>query len=232
MFSQAITAAAFLVSLASAHFSITYPEWRGDSFAASASQYIYPCANVNQTAKTNRTAWPLTGGSLNLDLEHPWTYIFVNLGLGTHNPVFNISLTSPFFNETGNGTLCLPKITLPAGISPKDGTNASIQVVAFDEAGDAQYNCADITFKSSAKTLGADKCSNSTGVSVSVVGQKANVSTPSASTSSAAASSAATSSAAASSSTKASAASIAGSSSVMGAGVVAGLGALLMSWFL
>ncbi|TVY90484.1 Uncharacterized protein LAWI1_G003031, partial [Lachnellula willkommii] len=153
----------------------------------------------------------------------------VNLGLGTHNPTFNISLTSPFLNETGNGTLCLPKVTLPAGISPADGTNASIQVVAFGEAGDAQYNCADITFRSNAKTLGADKCSNSTGVSVSVVAQKGNVSTPSASTSSAATS---TSSAAASSSTKASAASAVGSSSVTGAGVVAGLGALLMSWFL
>ncbi len=48
-------------------------------------------ANVNQTASTNRTAWPLTGGSVVLDLHHPWTYIMINLGLGTNYPVFNIS---------------------------------------------------------------------------------------------------------------------------------------------
>ncbi|TVY35273.1 Uncharacterized protein LSUB1_G005718 [Lachnellula subtilissima] len=222
MFSQAITVAVFLVSLASAHSSIVYPEWRGDSFATGASQYIYPCANVNQTAKTNRTTWPLTGGSLSLDLHHPWSYIFVNLGLGTDYPIFNISLISPFLNETGNGTLCLPKITLPAGISPADGTNASIQVVTFGETGSALYNCADVTFKSDTETLGADKCSNSTGVSVSVVAQEVNGSTPSTSISSAAASS----------STKASAASAVDSSPVIVAGLVAGLGALLMSWFL
>ncbi|TVY24246.1 Uncharacterized protein LHYA1_G007028 [Lachnellula hyalina] len=222
MFSQAITVAVFLVSLASAHFSIEYPESRGDSFATGASQYIYPCANVNQTAKTNRTTWPLTGGSLNLDLHHPWSYIFVNLGLGTDYPTFNISLINPFLNETGNGTLCLPEVTLPAGISPADGTNASIQVVAVGETGSALYNCADIVFKNDTETLSADKCSNSTGVSVSVVAQEVNGSTPSTSTSSAAASS----------STRASAASAVGSSPVIVAGVVAGLGALLMSWFL
>jgi hypothetical protein len=43
MFSQAITSVFFLASFANAHFSIEYPQWRGDSFATGASQYIYPC---------------------------------------------------------------------------------------------------------------------------------------------------------------------------------------------
>jgi hypothetical protein len=97
-------------------------------------------ANVNQTASTNRTIWPLTGGSLNLDLHHPWTYFFVNLGLGTDYPTFNISLTPQPLNETGNGTLCLPHILLPAGMSVLDGQNASIQVVTFGQTGSALYN--------------------------------------------------------------------------------------------
>jgi hypothetical protein len=97
-------------------------------------------ANVNQTASTNRTIWPLTGGSLNLDLHHPWTYVFVNLGLGTDYPTFNISLTPQPLNETGNGTLCLPHILLPAGTSVVDGQNASIQVVTFGQTGSALYN--------------------------------------------------------------------------------------------
>lgn len=146
-----------LASIATAHFSIEYPEWRGDSFATGASQWLYPCklssiilshpvltstlgANVNQTATTNRTLWPLTGGSLTLDLHHPWTYVFVNLGLGTDYPTFNISLTTQLLNETGNGTLCLPKMTLPASVTPTSGQNASIQVVTIGQTGSALYN--------------------------------------------------------------------------------------------
>lgn len=158
MFTQAVISILLLASFASAHFGIDYPEWRGDSFATGASQYIYPCkyfllavtylelklrslgANVNQTEKTNRTIWPLTGGSLSLDLHHPWTYVFVNLGLGTNYPVFNISLTQQPLNETGNGTLCLPHLNLPAGVSPSDGANASIQVVTLGQSGSALYN--------------------------------------------------------------------------------------------
>ncbi|RDW84639.1 hypothetical protein BP6252_02229 [Coleophoma cylindrospora] len=134
-------------------------------------------ANVNQTASTNRTVWPLKGGSLELDLHHPWTYIFVNLGLGTNYPIFNISLTPQFLNETGNGTLCLPQIVLPASVTPVDGQNASIQVVTFGATGSALYNCADITFSSNATTLSSDTCANSSNVAVSYVNQEVNGST-------------------------------------------------------
>ncbi|KAH6666973.1 hypothetical protein B0J14DRAFT_464619, partial [Halenospora varia] len=164
MLTQTLTTLLVLASTASAHFTIRYPEMRGDSFAAGASQYIFPCANVNQTAATNRTAWPLTGGSLNLSLGHPWTYAFVNLGIGTNYPAFNISLTDPFYNITGNGTLCLPTIKLPSGLAIQDGANASIQVVTVNEYGASLYNCADITFSSKATAL--QSCSSSPGVKV------------------------------------------------------------------
>lgn len=97
-------------------------------------------ANVNQTAQTNRTLWPLTGGSVNADLHHPWTYLFINLGLGTTYPAFNLSLTRQLLNVTGNGTFCLPQLTLPAGVSVSDGQNASIQVVTVGQSGSALYN--------------------------------------------------------------------------------------------
>lgn len=99
-----------------------------------------PGANVNQTTLTNRTLWPMTGGSLTLDLHHPWTYLFVNLGLGTDYPIFNISLTQQPLNETGNGTLCLPHLILPASVAVVDGQNASLQVVTFGQTGSALYN--------------------------------------------------------------------------------------------
>lgn len=153
------------LQLVSAHFSIDYPYWRGDSFTAPASQYNRPCAGVNQSlSHTNRTLWPLTGGSVVLHVSHPWAITYVNLGLGGDNTTtFNISLV-PNFNQTGNGTFCLPAIKLPRDVVVSNGTQASLQVIQLGETGSALYNCADITFSSDAKILGNDKCLNSTGV--------------------------------------------------------------------
>jgi hypothetical protein len=75
---------------------------------------------------------------VSLDLHHAWTYVFINLGLGENVTNFNISLTPEFLNVTGNGTFCLPNLSLPGGIA--DGTNASIQVVTSGKSGSALYN--------------------------------------------------------------------------------------------
>jgi hypothetical protein len=48
-------------------------------------------------------------------------------------------LTPQFLNETGNGTLCLPQVTLPIGLA-SDGVNASLQVVTLGDSGVALYN--------------------------------------------------------------------------------------------
>jgi hypothetical protein len=50
MFTKTIASALMLASLATAHFSIEYPEMRGNSFAASGSQYVFPC--MNQSSST------------------------------------------------------------------------------------------------------------------------------------------------------------------------------------
>jgi hypothetical protein len=84
--------------------------------------------------------WPLTGGSLNVDFHHPFTYVFINLGVGSNVTNFNISLTALPLNETGNGTLCLPQLVLPAGLNLQDGTNASIQISTVGPEGTALYN--------------------------------------------------------------------------------------------
>ncbi len=118
--------------LASAHFGIEYPEWRADTLKSGTnfSQWLYPCeAHLScfvhgrqlltfpfpgggvDPGAGNRTDWPTTGGSLTLDLHHPWTYVFVNLGLGDNATNFNYTLTPSFWNETGNGT-CVCRICL------------------------------------------------------------------------------------------------------------------------
>jgi hypothetical protein len=72
-----LSALALLVTaqLASAHFGVEYPSWRADTLSTDTpySQWVWPCAGVPAGAG-NRTDWPLTGGSLKLDLHHAWTY--------------------------------------------------------------------------------------------------------------------------------------------------------------
>ncbi|EPE09813.1 expression library immunization antigen 1 [Ophiostoma piceae UAMH 11346] len=164
--------------LASAHFGIEYPVWRADSLNnESYSQYIFPCAGVpTDLANGNRTDWPATGGSLSLDLHHPWSYIYINIGLGDNVTNFNYSLTPSFLNETGKGILCLDHLPLPVDLAPSDGQHATIQVVAGGKSGSALYNCADITFRTNATitNYGNGNCTTSEGVSYQVVVEQTN----------------------------------------------------------
>ncbi|WYZ44464.1 hypothetical protein EsH8_VII_000900 [Colletotrichum jinshuiense] len=155
-------------NLASAHFGLSYPEWRADTLTATNvtgySQWTYPCAGVPY-GSGNTTDWPLDGGSIKLDLHHDWTYVFINLGIesGGNVTTHNITLTPQFWNATGSGTLCVEKLALPT--PAKDGQKGSIQVVTVGESGAGLYNCADIRFTSNATALAADQC-KSEGVSV------------------------------------------------------------------
>ena len=131
-----LSALALLASTTTAHFSITYPEMRGDS-EADGDQYVFPCANISSMS-ANRTSWPLTGGSIGMHLGHAWSYYAINLGLGDDVSSFNISLTPELHNATGKGELCT-KVDIPEGLV-KEGQNASIQVVTFGQSGSALYN--------------------------------------------------------------------------------------------
>ncbi|KAK6834350.1 hypothetical protein PG987_009044 [Apiospora arundinis] len=158
------------LQFSAAHFSIEYPAWRADTLAENTTydQWRYPCAGAPPGA-AGRTEWPVQGGSVSLGLHHEWTYVFINLGLGTNASNFNVSLTPQFVNVTGKGTYCIPSLKLP--VEPRDGDNATIQVVTSGKTGSALYNCADITFRSSAQPLSGDKCQNSTGITAEYVGQ-------------------------------------------------------------
>lgn len=161
--------------VASAHFQIEYPTWRADSLTnTSYSQYVFPCAGVPQDVdNANRTDWPVNGGSLSLDLHHPWTYVFINIGLGENITNFNYSITPSFWNETGSGVLCVPHLDLPADLQPADGQKATIQVVTLGESGSALYNCADITFRTgNVANFGGNNCTTDAAVSYTIVGEQ------------------------------------------------------------
>jgi len=56
MLSTTLLTVAALAAGANAHFRLLAPTWRGSSFEEPASQWIYPCANVNETTDmANRT---------------------------------------------------------------------------------------------------------------------------------------------------------------------------------
>ncbi|KAL2270767.1 hypothetical protein VTJ83DRAFT_138 [Remersonia thermophila] len=149
--------------VANAHFGLDYPPMRANTLGRNVdpaySQWTQPCAGVpGNLTDSPRTEWPLTGGSIKLDLRHHWTYIFINLGLGSDVSNFNYTLTNPFWNSTGNGTLCIEKLALPADLPVEDGSPASLQVVTLGDNGNALYNCANIVFKADAKPLEGDAC--------------------------------------------------------------------------
>ncbi|KAL0639655.1 hypothetical protein Q9L58_001222 [Maublancomyces gigas] len=158
---QSVFLATLSATVVSAHFRVKYPYWRGDSIA---TQNSYPCGGVDQTiSANNRTLWPIDGGALVFSPGHDFAQTYVNLGLGNEVTRFNITLAAPF-NQTGNGTFCFPKFTLPKDSGAQEGTNASIQVIQLSHNGGALYNCADITFSANVSSVTSDVCFNSTGV--------------------------------------------------------------------
>ncbi|KAJ4353055.1 hypothetical protein N0V95_003708 [Ascochyta clinopodiicola] len=183
MLSSAILVITALAGSAAAHYKLLQPTWRGDSFEEPASQWIFPCGNVNETTDiANRTAWPLTGGSVSINGSHSSALTYVNLGLGTNVTNFNISLVENL-NQTGAGVFCLKeagRANLEEGLKAAgyngfqderlNGLEASVQVIQLGHSGSALYNCADIVFNSTAKLLADDQCVNGTGVSAQEVG--------------------------------------------------------------
>lgn len=102
------------------------------------------------------TDWPLDGGAVKLELHHPWSYVYINLGLGENSTNFNISLTPQFLNVTGKGQFCIEKLPLPEEVA--EGTLGTIQIVTGGTSGSALYNCADIRFTSNAE--GPSNCTS------------------------------------------------------------------------
>ncbi|KAF1976843.1 hypothetical protein BU23DRAFT_13189 [Bimuria novae-zelandiae CBS 107.79] len=169
-------------AFASAHFHVLYPEWRGDSLELeTASQWIWPCANVSETTNNTRTPWPTTGGSITINGSHEWAFTYVNLALGSNVTNFNISLVNDF-NATGAGVLCLKDnvhaaleegltaSNITGGTDALDGVDASLQVIQIGHTGSALYNCMDITFSKDAKVLDDEQCKNGTGVGGTAIG--------------------------------------------------------------
>ncbi|EPS39493.1 hypothetical protein H072_6662 [Dactylellina haptotyla CBS 200.50] len=142
-------AAAALASTASAHFVITYPADRGNSYN---TQFQFPCGGLSNNG--NRSAWPTNGGAIAFVPLHDFAFTTINIAIGnsvqetTDVNRYNHIMVATFNQTGGNGTFCLPTVKIPGSLKPlvKAGVNATIQVVQLVASGSALYNCADITF--------------------------------------------------------------------------------------
>src|SRR5690349_21069556 len=118
-----------------AHFQLTWPPKRGFN-DDSATQF--PCGGFNDVQQ-QRTDWPINGGPLQLNMEHPQTNVAVYLAIG-NNPgsAFNTKLRNQFTVEV-LGNFCVGQLNVPSGLNVTDGTPATIQVVTNGDGGGGLY---------------------------------------------------------------------------------------------
>lgn len=98
----------FFIPLTTCHFQLQHPPSRAGQ--DDEKQATFPCGGFD-TIK-GRTQFPLTGGSVQLELEHDESLIEVLLAVG-NNPgdSFNI-VWKPIVQEEGPGAFCLQDLVL------------------------------------------------------------------------------------------------------------------------
>ncbi|PMD54721.1 uncharacterized protein K444DRAFT_667373 [Hyaloscypha bicolor E] len=108
---HSLTALAAFTSLASAHFNLDYPTARGldeDTLGT------FPCGGQN-TVSTNRTSFPISGGSIALTMGYIDANVAVYIGFGSAvGSAFN-TVVRPTFIEQGLGNFCMTGIEIPGG---------------------------------------------------------------------------------------------------------------------
>jgi hypothetical protein len=124
----------------------------------------FPCGGQN-TVSSNRTSFPISGGSIALTMGHIDANIAVYIGFGSDiGSAFN-TVVRPTFTEQGLGAFCMTGIEIPGG-SALEGMNATIQVVTNGDPDGGLYNCADVTLSASAAGPASGVCKNGTGISI------------------------------------------------------------------
>lgn len=125
----------FLPSLISAHFTLEFPPARE---ADEEQQGSFPCGGA--AVSTDRTAWPLDGGSIQMTMGHDRSAVQVLLALG-NDPGSNFNtVLVPTIQEEGLGKFCLSGVRVPEDLGVRDGDNATIQVVTDSHVTGGLYN--------------------------------------------------------------------------------------------
>jgi len=153
-----------LLTVVSAHFQLQYPVPRGVFVEDNEPTF---CDGYT-TAVSNRSEFPLNGGFISINSEHP-KFTFGVLLSTAQNPTnfANFSQAVNFFQATGEGPFCLPVDLATAGLTDvAGGINATLQMV-FDGGDGMLYQCADVILSSSFTVPSNISCQNSTSTSTS-----------------------------------------------------------------
>jgi len=150
---------AALLGTASAHFQLQYPPPRGPFVMNQEPNFCDGYTN----SVPNRTVFPLNGGSISLNSEHPlWTFGVQLSTLSNPQNFGNFTEAVPFFQVSGEGTYCFPVDLAASGLSGvQNGANVTLLFV-FDGGDDQLYQCADLTLSSDAPAA-SFQCQNATG---------------------------------------------------------------------
>ncbi|CAL1696521.1 unnamed protein product [Somion occarium] len=148
-----------LSTLVSAHFRLQYPEPRGVFVADQEPTF---CDGYN-TAASNRSEFPLSGGFVSIDAHHPKYTIGVLVSTAQNPSSFdNFTTAVNFFPFEGTGPLCFPIDLNSTGVDGiRDGANVTLQVV-FDGGDGNLYQCSDVTLSNNFATPSNVSCTNTT----------------------------------------------------------------------
>jgi len=156
-----------LSSTAFAHFQVLWPPSRGFDEDKIIN---FPCGGFDTI--TNRSAFPLSGAPIQLNMEHTEVKGQVTLALG-NNPGVNYDIVlKPTFQENGPESFCIGDVMIPTNLNITAGTNGTIQVLTNGDPNGGLYACIDVTFTDTPLTTAQynSHCTNSSGVSASFIG--------------------------------------------------------------
>ncbi|KAL0950890.1 hypothetical protein HGRIS_007649 [Hohenbuehelia grisea] len=165
---------ATLFGMVNAHFRLLYPEPRGVFVADQEPNF---CGGY-QNAVSNRSTFPLSGGSFKIRQGHPSWSVAVWISTAQNpNSFDNFSSNGQpqyarqFAKEESAGIFCIPLDLSNTGISGvRDGANVTIQVAVAGTDGNL-YQCADLTLSSNFTIPDNVTCTNETATASGAHGQ-------------------------------------------------------------
>ncbi|KAI9460258.1 hypothetical protein BJY52DRAFT_290646 [Lactarius psammicola] len=154
-----------VITIANAHFQLSYPPPRGPFDEDNEVNF---CDNYVR-AVSNRSEFPLSGGFVTLNSEHASWSLAILLST-VQDPTSFDNFTSSgqqqfarnFATGSGEGEFCIPLDLNNTGISGvQDSANVTIQLV-FNGGDGSLFQCADLTLSRSFTIPSSISCSNGT----------------------------------------------------------------------
>ncbi|KAI0067876.1 hypothetical protein BV25DRAFT_1780393, partial [Artomyces pyxidatus] len=162
---------ACFATVANAHFQLAFPPPRGPFVEDDEPNF---CDNYIH-AVSNRSEFPLSGGFITLNSEHPsWNIAVLISTVQDPTSFANFSTSSGqqqlarnFASATGAGEFCIPLDLSNTGISGvSSGANVTIQIV-YNGGDGSLFQCADLTLSNSFTIPSNVSCTNGTSSSSS-----------------------------------------------------------------